>query len=300
MGAPVCTDVSNLTSPFAAIGLPFGNPYDIEKVHYGATQAPRAVRDRSKRYGGMQDRYDFDLEGEPFDGRAHPVEDLGDVVAHLTDFDANSQRASEAVRQVLAKGCRPIVLGGDDSTTWMSIRGFDQQEPITIVQFDAHIDFRDEVDGHTEGYSSPMRRASEAGHVQKIIHVGTRGPGSGRTEDRDATIEAGNIVVSPRDIRAHGAKAVLQHLPEASRVYVAFDVDGLDPSVAPGTSAPLPGGIDFIDAQDIIAGLAKDHDLVGMNIAEHYPGLDVNGITSLVITRLIATWIGLELRKPMS
>lgn len=297
LGAPVLDDIQDIDTAFAVIGAPFGVPYDIRKVHYGAADAPQAVREISNRYGAMQDRYDIDLGGEPFAGLPHPLRDLGDVHADPSDFPGNSNRVSQAVRLILARGAKPIVLGGDDSTTWMAIRGFDEQPAITILQIDAHIDFRDEVGGIREGYSSPMRRASEARFVNKIVHVGTRGPGSARRQDHEATLAAGNSIVTAREVRKAGVEAVLAHIPDQSRVYVALDVDGLDPSVTPGTSAPLPGGLDFIEVQDIIFGLCRDHEIVGFNVAEHYPSLDVNGITSLVITRLIANWIGLECQR---
>jgi agmatinase len=300
MGAPKSADLAALDGKYAVIGAPYGVPYAIRNVHYGASDAPAAIRARSNRYGAMLDHFDSDLLNEPFGLQPHPIRDLGDVAITPMDMPAYWAGVSETVAHILRQGAKPIVLGGDDSTTWMSIRGFADQAPVTIVQFDAHIDFRDEVDGQKEGYSSPMRRASESPWVDRIIHVGTRGPGSAKREDYEATLAAGNKVVTSRDVRRSGCAAVLDLIEPGSRVYVAFDVDGLDPSVAPGTSAPLPGGLDFIDAQDIMAGLAEHHDLVGMNIAEHYPSLDVNGITSLVITRLIATWIGTEMRGRQS
>ncbi len=296
LGAPACHDIDQLDGGFAVIGAPFGMPYDIRNVHYGASEAPAALRAKSARYGGMLDRYDFDVMGEPFAGLAHPVRDLGDVRADPLDLPGNAARVSQVVAAVLNRRCKPIVLGGDDSTTWMAIRGFRDQSTFTIVQLDAHIDFRDEVNGMREGYSSPMRRASEAPWVDRIIHVGTRGLGSARRADVDATRAAGNTIITAREVRASGAAAVLAQIAPGSRVYIAFDVDGLDPSVAPGTSAPLPGGLDFIAAQDIVSALANDHQIVGMNVAEHYPSLDVNGITSLVIARLVMTWLGIEAR----
>lgn len=73
----------------------------------------------------------------------------------------------------------------------------------------------------------------------------------------------------------------------------------LDPSVAPGTSVPSPGGLSYLEAAALFAGLAGRGQVVGMNVAEHYPSLDVNGITSLVIARLIAIWNG-SLRLPVA
>ncbi|MBE2277301.1 MAG: arginase family protein [Rhodobacteraceae bacterium] len=298
LGAPACASVDDLDAPYAVIGAPFGYPYTMRNVAGGASDAPAALRARSHRYGDMQDRYDIDLGGLPFAGKPHPVRDLGDVLAEPGTLDANSERVSAVVARVLERGARPIILGGDDSTTWMAIRGFRAQAPVTVVQFDAHIDFRDEVGGIREGYSSPMRRASEAPWVERILHVGGRGLGSARAIDQADTLAAGNAVITAREVRAKGARSVLDLLAPGSRVYIAFDVDGIDPSEAPGTSAPLPGGLSFPDAQDIFMGLAAQHEIVGMNVAEHFPGLDVNGITSLLITRLIASWIGVEMNRP--
>jgi agmatinase len=66
----------------------------------------------------------------------------------------------------------------------------------------------------------------------------------------------------------------------------------MDPAVMPGTSAPLPGGIAFDDAADLLTGLARRGRVAGINVAEHYPSLDVNGITAIAITRLLVNLMG--------
>jgi agmatinase len=92
---------------------------------------------------------------------------------------------------------------------------------------------------------------------------------------------------------------VLAEFPPGERYYVAFDCDGMDPSVMPGTSAPLPGGLSFDDAVDLLTGLAGRGRIVGINFAEHYPSLDANGITALAIVRLIVNLIGtMRKRQP--
>ena len=85
---------------------------------------------------------------------------------------------------------------------------------------------------------------------------------------------------------------VLAEFPPGERYYVAFDCDGVDPSVMPGTSAPLPGGLSYDEAAGLLTGLARRGTLAGINFAEHYPSLDVNGITALAIVRLIVQLIG--------
>ena len=296
LGAPRGS-LESLTTPFGAMGAPFGVPYTIRNVHHGASEAPGALRAASARFGRMLEHHDFDLGGTPFDGQPWPIVDLGDVPADPRDLPGNAARVTEAVAAVVARGAAPVVLGGDDSVSALAIRGLERAGPLTVVQIDAHIDFRDEVGGVHDGYSSPMRRASEMSWVERIVHVGTRGLGSARPRDVQDTLAAGNVIMTAREVREKGVSQVLDLLPAQGRYYLVLDCDGLDPSVAPGTSVPSPGGLSYQEAADLFAGLAGRGRVVGMNVAEHYPSLDVNGITSLVIARLIAIWIGTAVRQ---
>jgi agmatinase len=270
-----------LAAPFAVIGIPLGVPYPNRAP--GATDAPQAIRARSARFGRMLGHHDFDLgRALAADGR-NPIADVGDVPA---------EGASAGVRAVLERGATPIVLGGDDSITALALRAFDGYGPLTVLQIDAHIDYRDEVEGVRDGYSSPMRRAAEMPWVARIVHCGARGVGSARPADAIDTRARGNAVFTAREVRARGIQPVLAEFPAGGRYYIAFDCDGLDPAVMPGTSAPLPGGLSFDDAAGLFAGLARRGTVAGASFAEHYPALDVNGITALGITRLIVNLIG--------
>jgi agmatinase len=144
-----------------------------------------------------------------------------------------------------------------------------------------------------------MRRAAEMPWVKRIVHCGARGVGSARPEDVRDTLARGNAIVTARDVRRDGVERILGEFPPGERYYVAFDCDGMDPSVMPGTSAPLPGGLDFYEAADLLTGLARRGTVVGINFAEHYPSLDTNGITALAIVRLIVNLIGtVRTRQP--
>lgn len=273
------SSLENLKSRFAVLGIPQGIPYP-NRSSAGAAEAPAAIRGRSARYGRMLSHYDFDLGRAP---GALPLADCGDVLA---------ADAPRAVRSILEAGAIPIVLGGDDSTTALALRGFEGQEPFHILQIDAHIDYRDEVDGVRDGYSSPMRRAAEMPWVKSIVHCGTRGVGSARPGDVRDTLARGNAIITAREVRKYGVARVLERFPPGERYYIAFDCDGMDPAVMPGTSAPLPGGLSFDEAAELLAGLALRGEVVGINFAEHYPSLDVNGITALAITRLSVNLMG--------
>jgi agmatinase len=286
LGAPYADQLAAGDADFVVIGLPFGSPYKMRQVHYGASDAPRAIRDRSMRLGAMLNNYDFDIGCAFSDLNIH-LRDCGDVIGHPGDIQGNNTRATEAVRRILDARAVPVVLGGDDSITALSIGAFERFAPITVIQIDAHIDYRHEVDGVTTGYSSPMRRAAEMPWVDRIIHVGTRGIGSAHRNDVEDTLKRGNKIVTANEFRISGTQVILDSLPQDRNLYVALDCDGLDPSVMPGTSAPVPGGLRYEDVAGLFLQLGKKGRLVGFNVAEHYPSLDINQITALGITRLI-------------
>jgi agmatinase len=281
-----------LDAQFAVLGIPHGVPYSVRNIAPSVADAPRAVRERSARFGRMLGHYDFDL-GNAF-AALGPLRlaDCGDVPADPYDLAGAAARATAAVRRIIENGAMPIVLGGDDSTTALALRAFEGHGPLHVLQIDAHLDYRDEVDGVRDGYSSPMRRAAEMPWVARIVHCGQRGLGSARPSDLQDSLARGNAVVTARELRAQGVGRVLAEFPPGASYYIAFDCDGMDPSVMPGTSAPLPGGMQFYEAADLLTGLAQRGRVAGINFAEHYPSLDVNGITALAIVRLIVNLIG--------
>jgi agmatinase len=262
------------------LGIPQGIPYTPEQLTASVCDAPRAVRARSARFGRMLGHHDFDLGG-PLNTLS--LADCGDVAA---------AHAPAAVKQILQRGAFPIVLGGDDSITALSLRGFEGRGPLSVLQIDAHIDYRDEVQGVREGYSSPMRRAAEMPWVKRIVHCGIRGVGSARPDDVRDTLARGNLIFTSKQVHQHGIERILDEFPAEETYYIAFDVDGIDPAVMPGTSAPLPGGLSFDEAAGLLTGLARRGKVAGISFAEYYPSLDINGITALAIVRLIVNLLG--------
>ncbi len=297
LGVDTVTDLQTLEAEFAVLGIPFGVPYDMRGVASGASEAPQAVRKRSARFGRFLEHYDFDLGGELLAGRRIRIVDCGDVVADPRDLPGNAARAVDAVRAVVQSGAVPIVLGGDDSVPALVLKGFEGRGPVHVLQIDAHIDFRHEVDGVLDGYSSPMRRAAEMGWVERIVHVGLRGVGSARPADVADSRGRGNVLITAREVHEGGIERVIREFPEGAGVYVAIDCDGLDPSVMPGTSCPMPGGLSFYETAGLIQGLVRRCRVVGMDVAEFFPALDIQGVTALAITRLITILIGSMVRE---
>ncbi len=111
----------------------------------------------------------------------------------------------------------PIVLGGDDSIPIPVLAAYEGRGPITVLQVDAHLDFRDEVAGVRNGYSSPMRRASEMEHVDDLFQVGLRGVGSARARDVADARARGNTLSPPASCASAEWDGCSSSFPRAHR-----------------------------------------------------------------------------------
>ena len=287
LGFPVQAELNRLEADVAILGVPHGWPYPHPGTTAGCAEAPAAVRRASQRLARFRGHWDFDLDAPllPLDGGPRLV-DAGDVPGTPDDGPGNSVRTTEAVRAILSAGAVPICIGGDDSVPIPILRAFDEGGPITVLQVDAHLDYRDEVEGVREGYSSPMRRASEMAHVERIIHIGLRGVGSARASDVEDSRAAGNLLVTARQLRERGVPWLLEQVPADASVFLSFDCDGLDPSVFPAVSARAPGGLAFDQAIDIITGISPR--LRGAVLTEYVPGLDGAVPAASLFVRLLA------------
>jgi agmatinase len=177
-GARRIADDGDDRSAFAYIGLPLGSPYDTEGVHSAASGAPEHVRAMSWEQETPTDahHFDFDLDGPLMPSGAPPdLIDYGDVVADPRDLEGSKRFATEVVRSALDRGALPLVIGGDHSITSIVVAAYADRGPLNVLHVDAHLDFRDEVNGIRDGYSSPIRRVREMPWVGSIVQVGLRG-----------------------------------------------------------------------------------------------------------------------------
>ena len=172
--------------------------------------------------------------------------------------------------------------------------------PITILQVDAHIDWRDEIDGERMGLSSNMRRASEMQAFNPIVQVGARSIGSARPADLEAARTYGAKIIDARRFHAEGLEAVLPQIPAHQPVIINFDVDGLDPTTMPAVIGPAPGGLTYNQALELLHAVASRAPIAGANFLEFMPARDVNGLGALTAARLVANTIGLIARQRAS
>jgi agmatinase len=163
LGLPMAGDLGTLQAQIAILGVPCASPYP--SVGPYCAGAPKAIRDAIAGYASNIHHVDFDLGGPIFPDAVTAV-DGGDLACTEADPAANRVAIRDAVATVVARGAVPIVIGGDDSVPIPVFEAFRAQRPLTVVQIDAHIDWREEVAGERFGLSSTMRRASEMAHIE--------------------------------------------------------------------------------------------------------------------------------------
>ncbi|WP_298954623.1 agmatinase [uncultured Methylobacterium sp.] len=294
--SPLATDLDALDAHVAFIGMPFGNAYEPHAVSNDQSRAPDAVRAVTDRVCRSLERYDFDVGGPIYDGRALKVVDVGNVAFDIHDHHGHFDRAEAAIRKILAAGAMPVTIGGDHGIPIPILRALDGEGPVTLIQIDAHIDWRDHVNGVRDGLSSPIRRASEMSHIGEIYQIGIRAQGSARPEEVEAARAYGAHIIPAFEVHDAGIDAIIDRIPDGGRYYLTIDADGMDPSVMPAVEGPAPGGLTFHQARKLIHALVRKGRLLGMDIVEITPSSDLNNITSIVAGRLIVNLIGAAVR----
>ena len=297
LDAPRCEDVRALDADVAVIGVPFGTPYELE-YSTAASAAPRAIREQSMKYVPWYvTHYDFDFGGDLFGGRPLRIVDCGDVAMVPGAWAENGAATTATIREILRRGALPVVLGGEHSIPVPVMRAFDACGSMCVVQLDAHIDWRDDRDGIRDGLSSIMRRASELPWVKGMAQIGIRGFGSAReTEFKDARAY-GSVIVGAEELHRAGVEAVLGRVPDAPAYYITLDADGLDPSIAPGIWSPAFGGLTYYEATNLLRGIAAKGRVLGFDLVEVIPSLDVQHMTSRLAARLIMNLLGALVRS---
>lgn len=291
LGIPACNNLDELDAAEVAIlGVPFVTPY--KSVGAYCTNAPRAIRDAIAPYAANLHHVDFDL-GRPIfpDGHVTAV-DCGDLPYDEEDFAKNRALVREQVSKILDKGATPVLIGGDDSIPISMFDAFEGRGEFVILQIDAHIDWRDEVDGERFGLSSNMRRASEMPQISDIIQVGQRAIGSARPRDYRDALDWGVKFYSAREVERGGVEPVLDLIPNDANVIIALDIDGLDPAIVPGVIGRAPGGLTYWQTVNLIHGVAKKANLAAFSLVEFMPERDVDQLGALIAARIVANVIG--------
>lgn len=283
-------DWDNIKADVAVLGAPFdfGTQWRA-----GARFGPRAIREASTLFSfGHGGAYDFEDDVTYLPADEVKIVDLGDADIIHTDTINSHKNIEYGVRKILDAGALPVVLGGDHSINIPCINAFSEQEPIHLVQIDAHLDFVDERHGVKYGHGNPMRRAAEKDYVTGLSQIGIRNVSSTAKEGYEAARQMGSDILSVRKFRQLGYQSVLDRIPKGVRYYVTIDIDGFDPSIAAGTGTPSHGGFLYYEILEFLDGLAQRGDIVGLDLVEVAPDYDHTGSTAVLAAQILMNTIG--------
>ncbi|MGH7538667.1 MAG: agmatinase [Gemmatimonadales bacterium] len=248
-----------------------GVPYDASSSYRrGAAAAPATIRDavRSPAGNSWTERL-VDL------GVPGALADAGDLALPATP-EARGLIEQGVVR-LLASGGLPIVLGGDHSITYPVLRALRPHHPhLSVLHIDAHSDLYDEFQGDRYSHACPFARALEERLMDELVQVGIRTMNA----HQQAQAERYGVEVIDMDRWVEGRRPAL-----AYPAYVSIDLDGLDPAFVPGVSHPEPGGLSVREVLTILHRLEVP--IVGADVVELNPELDVRGLTAGVAAKLV-------------
>lgn len=287
---PYVADWDAIDADVAVLGAPFDMG---TQWRAGARLGPRSIREASTLFsfghGGAYDHED-DVVYLPAD-KVRLV-DIGDADMIHTDTVTSHRNIEYGVRKILEAGALPVVLGGDHSINIPCINAFEGHGDLHVVQVDAHLDFVDERHGVRYGHGNPMRRAAEKPYVTGLSQIGIRNVSSTAREGYEDARRMGSDILSVRQFRKLGVEQVLERIPAGKRYYVTIDIDGFDPSIAPGTGTPSHGGFVYYEVLELLAGLAKRGTVVGVDLVEVAPDYDHTGTTAILAAQVLMNFIG--------
>jgi agmatinase len=272
----------------ALVGVPFDQGTTNRP---GTRYGPRAIRMASQNYGIY-----FHLEKGTFDleHRKHVLQgvkfiDYGDVPILPTHTRSNMHMIHDTFKNIIDKDVFPVAFGGDHSITFPIIDAF--EVPLDIVHFDTHLDFLDNVANVKFSHSNPIKRASELENVDNITQIGIRGFTDSES-NYEESVKYGSQIITAEEVLKNGTGLILDQIPSSDNIYVTLDIDVLDPSIAPGTGTPEPGGLSYLQMRELITALPKKHNIIGFDLVEVNPLFDPADITSQVAARLAFDFLG--------
>ncbi len=290
---PYIADWSAIDADVAILGAPFDFGTQFRA---GARFGPRAVREASTLFSfGHAGAYDHE-DDCTYLGADVRIVDIGDADIVHTDTVSSHANIELGVRAILAAAALPVVIGGDHSINIPCINAFDGRGDIHILQIDAHLDFVDVRHGVRFGHGNPMRRAAEKPFVSGLTQLGIRNVSSTTREGYEAARSLGADILSVRQVRKLGLARVLARIPKAARLYVTIDIDGFCPSIAPGTGTPSHGGFLYYEVLEILQGVARAHDIVGIDLVEVAPDYDHSGSTAILAAQVLLNFLGFIFR----
>lgn len=252
-----------------------GVPFDVTSTYRtGARFAPTAMREASLNIETYSFRTGVDIE----DLKLHDLGDL-DVTG---DAAETLRRTEQVVKELLGAKKVPALMGGEHTITMGAAKAVGKK--VAIIDFDAHLDLRNEYMGQTVSHTTFMRRINEQAKPAKIVEVGTRAVCG---EELDYAKKAGISYITAQQIRNNGveqaSKKIEKMLSDARRIYLTVDLDVLDPAFAPAVQNPEPDGLCTHHLYDLLSAVC-DERVAAFDVVEVAPIYD-HGVTSVVAAK---------------
>ena len=271
-----------------------GAPYDAgTSYRAGARFGPKMIR--------TTDYNPHDSSRPHLALRVDPLRDLrvldaGDVEMPGVEGRLPLDNLEKAVQTVAEAGAIPVILGGDHTVTWPDVTGVARAKGwgrVSVIHFDAHADTGETQFGSLVGHGLPMRRLIESGACRgdRFIQIGLRGYWP-EPETLQWMAERQMHSFEMHEVVRRGLDDVLEEaftiaVDDCDGVFVSFDVDVVDPGMAPGTGTPEPGGFTARQALDAVRRIAIELPVVGIDVVEVSPPYDPSEITSFLANRVI-------------
>ena len=290
----------------------FGVPTDVGAGARGVSMGPEALR-----VAGL---------GEALEARGVEVRDHGDVAGprnpwlapvggyrHLDEVVAWNRAVFEQSSQILGSGRLPLMLGGDHSLAIGSIAAVAAHcrrsgRDLRVLWLDAHTDFNTSTitpSGHIHGMPvaclcgigpEPLVRLGGSRPALSPAQVRQIGIRSVDQDEKRLVKEHGLDIYDMRYIDEVGMRQTMEQalagLGPRTHLHVSFDVDILDPGIAPGTGTPIPGGVNYREAQLIMEMIADTGLLASLDVVEVNPALDNRNTTAQLAVDLVESLFG--------
>jgi agmatinase len=295
--APYVEDVRKCGEYDVAI---LGAPFDGGTTYRSGTRfGPQGIRKISALYGTYSFELGVDLR------ESISMCDLGDVFTIPANIEKTFDQVSKGVGHVYASGAFPVVLGGDHSLGFATVRGVAQHlngKKLGIIHFDRHVDTQD-TDLDERMHTTPWFHATNIPNVpaKNLVQIGIGGwqaprPGVKSGRERQTSIMTVTDCVE-MGIENAAKQALEVAWDGVDAVWLSFDVDCLDAAFVPGTGWPEPGGFMPREVLKFLQIIADAKPLAGMEIVECSPPYDAAEITSLMATRVICDVLACQVRS---
>ena len=280
MRLPLAESPEGLDAGFVGVPLDAG-----ASMRSGTRLGPRQIRTESV----LMRPYNMATTAAPFDSLQ--VADLGDIAVNTFNLEKSVGIIREGIARILKAGCKPLTMGGDHTIVWPILQAMAAKHgPVALVHVDAHADVNDTMFGERIAHGTPIRRAIEEKLIdpRRSFQIGLRGTGYA-ADDFDWAQGLGVTVVPAEDCWNRSLAPLMAQVRERigkGPAYLTYDIDSLDPSVAPGTGTLEIGGLMPWQALEIVRG-CRGLDLVGCDLVEVSPPYDLAGTTALLAANLL-------------